>query len=161
MGRGGGGNNATSPRESEFGSDWRPSHHFLMQTIELLTDQCQKVQEASLFNAQLFQTVFETFLQVNDNELDDFMYAGILRRAPCWGRRGMEYNRPAPSPTLCEALPAAWEGRRAAEAALVSRGTTVPRSCSESIFPQWLGTNSLSLQTQTSAYGGRENCGRG
>jgi hypothetical protein len=43
------------------------------QTIELLTDQCQKVQEASLFNAQLFQTVFETFLQVNDNELDDFM----------------------------------------------------------------------------------------
>ena len=39
--------------------------------------------------------------------------------------------------TECEALPApAWDGRQGAEAALVSRGTTVPLSPTENAFPR-------------------------
>ena len=58
--------------------------------------------------------------------------------------------------TLCDALLApACEGRPGAEAALVSRGTTVPLSPTNNAFPQWLGTsnaNTLSLETHTSVF---------
>ena len=46
-------------------------------------------------------------------------------------------------------------GRQGAEAALVSKGTTVPLSCTTSTLPPWLGTGNadyLFLKTQTRAY---------
>ena len=64
--------------------------------------------------------------------------------------------QPPTHPPECEALPAlASEGRRGAEAALVSRGPTVPLSHNKNTFPQRLGkrnVNNRFRKTQTSAY---------
>ena len=49
----------------------------------------------------------------------------------------------------------AWEGRQAPEAALLSRGTTVPLSPANSSFPQWLGrsnVNNFLFKNETSVH---------